>query len=75
VLSRNPLPIVVPCHRVVMSDGSLGGYSSGGTSVKRRLIEMENGQLGLEFAGTEREARERIRFVLEGDSESGRGKS
>jgi len=71
VLARNPLPIVVPCHRVVESDGSLGGYSGGGPDMKRRLIDIENGQLGLEFAETEREVRERIRFLLE--SEDGRG--
>ena len=39
-LSRNPVPIVLPCHRVIESDGSLGGYS-GGTDVKRRLLELE----------------------------------
>lgn len=69
VLARNPLPIVVPCHRVVESDGSLGGYSCGGTDMKRRLIEIENGQLGLEFAETERDVRERIRFLLESEGE------
>ncbi len=71
VLARNPLPIVVPCHRVVESDGTLGGYSGGGTDMKRRLIEIENGQLGLEFAETEREARERVRFLLESEGERG----
>ena len=75
VLARNPLPIVVPCHRVVESDGTLGGYSCGGTDMKRRLIELENGQLGLEFAETEREARERIRFLLESESERGQVQS
>ena len=66
-LSRNPLPIVVPCHRVVNSDGSLGGYSGGGTDMKRRLIEIETGQTGLELSiGTQRE-RERIRFLLESE--------
>lgn len=39
-LSRNPIPIVVPCHRVVGSDGSLGGYSSG-THIKERLLRLE----------------------------------
>jgi methylated-DNA-[protein]-cysteine S-methyltransferase len=39
---RNPLPLVVPCHRVVASDGSLGGYSaSGGLDTKRRLLGHE----------------------------------
>lgn len=38
--SRNPLPIIVPCHRVIKSDGSLGGYSSG-INVKRLLLQHE----------------------------------
>lgn len=37
---RNPLPIVVPCHRVVGSGGSLTGFS-GGLAVKRRLLALE----------------------------------
>ncbi len=37
----NPLPLVVPCHRVVGSDGSLTGYG-GGLDVKRKLLEMES---------------------------------
>lgn len=39
-LSKNPVPLVIPCHRVIESDGSIGGYSSG-VDVKRRLLEME----------------------------------
>jgi len=39
-LARNPFPIVVPCHRAVRSDGSLGGFQ-GGREMKRRLLEME----------------------------------
>ncbi|MCG2721949.1 MAG: methylated-DNA--[protein]-cysteine S-methyltransferase [Thermodesulfovibrionales bacterium] len=39
-LSKNPLPIVLPCHRVIESDGSLGGYSAG-TNIKRRLLDIE----------------------------------
>jgi methylated-DNA-[protein]-cysteine S-methyltransferase len=39
-LGRNPLPIVIPCHRVVASDGRLGGYS-GGVEMKRRLLNLE----------------------------------
>jgi methylated-DNA-[protein]-cysteine S-methyltransferase len=39
---RNPAPIVVPCHRVVGSDGGLHGYSApGGLELKRRLLEHE----------------------------------
>jgi len=39
-LSKNPVPIVLPCHRIIESDGDIGGYSSG-VHVKRRLLEME----------------------------------
>ena len=38
--SHNPLPLVVPCHRVVRSDGSPGGYL-GGPEVKRALLDLE----------------------------------
>lgn len=55
-LKANPYPIVVPCHRVVRSDGSLGGYSLGGPRVKRRLLEVE----GVEFTGDGRVRREYI---------------
>ena len=37
----NPLPLVVPCHRVLGSDGSLTGYG-GGLDVKQKLLEMES---------------------------------
>ncbi|MBI2851454.1 MAG: methylated-DNA--[protein]-cysteine S-methyltransferase [Chloroflexi bacterium] len=40
-LGKNPLLIIIPCHRVVASNGGLGGFS-GGLQVKRRLLEMEN---------------------------------
>ncbi|HDZ62355.1 MAG TPA: methylated-DNA--[protein]-cysteine S-methyltransferase [Nitrospirae bacterium] len=39
-LSKNPVPIVLPCHRIIESDGSIGGYSSG-QRIKVRLLEME----------------------------------
>jgi len=39
-LSKNPLPIILPCHRVIESDGSIGGYSSG-VDIKRRLLALE----------------------------------
>ena len=42
----NPLPLVVPCHRVLGSDGSLTGYG-GGLDVKQRLLEMERQSAGL----------------------------
>ncbi|MBI4729383.1 MAG: methylated-DNA--[protein]-cysteine S-methyltransferase [Acidobacteria bacterium] len=41
-LARNPVPLIVPCHRVVRADGSLGGYGGPrGTETKRRLLESE----------------------------------
>jgi len=40
VMATNPLPLVVPCHRVVASDGSLGGYG-GGLAMKERLLRLE----------------------------------
>jgi O-6-methylguanine DNA methyltransferase len=39
-LGANPLPLIIPCHRVVASNGSLGGYS-GGIHVKRALLKLE----------------------------------
>ena len=42
VLANNPLPIVVPCHRVVAGDGSLGGFSApGGVKFKSKLLNLE----------------------------------
>lgn len=43
--ATNPLPLVVPCHRVLRSDGSMGGYL-GGTRAKELLLTLERGQLG-----------------------------
>ncbi|MFZ4124612.1 MAG: methylated-DNA--[protein]-cysteine S-methyltransferase [Rickettsiales bacterium] len=37
----NPLPLVIPCHRVISKDGSLGGFSLGGLEVKERLLSLE----------------------------------
>ena len=39
-MARNPWPVIVPCHRVLGSDGSLTGFG-GGTEMKRRMLEME----------------------------------
>jgi methylated-DNA-[protein]-cysteine S-methyltransferase len=40
-MARNPVPLVVPCHRVVAADGNLGGFG-GGAAMKRRLLALEN---------------------------------
>ena len=41
-LSKNPLPLIIPCHRVIRSDGSLGGFSApGGLLLKRKLLVHE----------------------------------
>ena len=41
--AKNPLPIIRPCHRVICSDGKIGGYSAeGGTVLKRALLWCES---------------------------------
>ena len=47
--ARNPFPIIFPCHRVVKSDRTLGGFG-GGLEMKRRLLEME----GVQFDSNDR---------------------
>lgn len=37
----NPIPLIIPCHRVIRSNGALGGYSQG-ISIKKALLELEN---------------------------------
>ncbi|MFW9788938.1 MAG: methylated-DNA--[protein]-cysteine S-methyltransferase [Candidatus Thorarchaeota archaeon] len=48
-LARNPFPLVVPCHRAIRSDRTLGGFQ-GGLEMKRALLEME----GVEFDSKDR---------------------
>ena len=41
-LAKNPLPIIIPCHRIIKSDGSLGNFSAiGGSELKKKLLELE----------------------------------
>ena len=41
-MGRNPIPVIVPCHRVLASGNGLGGFSApGGTTTKQRLLELE----------------------------------
>ena len=39
-LKKNPFPIIIPCHRVIKSDGSLGGYARG-KKIKKKLLLFE----------------------------------
>ena len=42
--ARNPIPIIIPCHRVIKSNGEFGEYG-GGSVLKKKLLEFENGNL------------------------------
>jgi O-6-methylguanine DNA methyltransferase len=59
VLGHNPIPLLIPCHRVVRSDGALGQYSMGGTQVKREILLRE----GLDAEWLEELAASGTRFV------------
>jgi methylated-DNA-[protein]-cysteine S-methyltransferase len=42
VLARNPLPLIIPCHRVIRTDGQMGGFTSpGGIPLKKKMLELE----------------------------------
>ncbi len=41
-VGANPLPIILPCHRVLSSKGELTGYTGGGIAMKRRLLDLES---------------------------------
>jgi O-6-methylguanine DNA methyltransferase len=58
-LANNPVPLVVPCHRVVRSDGMIGQYSMGGPDAKRRVLGSE----GLDTGWLESEAARGVRFT------------
>jgi O-6-methylguanine DNA methyltransferase len=58
-LAHNPVPLVVPCHRVVRSDGHIGQYSLGGPDNKRRILAAE----GLDPEWLESEASAGTRYV------------
>ena len=40
-LRKNPYPIIIPCHRVIKSDGTLGGYAGGPSDKKEALLKKE----------------------------------
>jgi O-6-methylguanine DNA methyltransferase len=58
-LGHNPIPLLIPCHRVVRSDGFLGEYSMGGTDTKRAVLGLE----GVDAGWLETLAGRRVRFV------------
>jgi O-6-methylguanine DNA methyltransferase len=58
-LANNPIPYLIPCHRVVRADGTLGEYGGGGTDAKRAILDWE----GVDATELERLARRGIRFL------------
>lgn len=42
IMSKNPIPLIIPCHRVIRSDGGLGGFSGqGGVEMKQKMLALE----------------------------------
>ena len=58
-LGHNPIPLIVPCHRVVRSDGTIGQYSLGGPGNKRTILAAE----GLDLPRLEQLASSGVRFI------------
>jgi len=56
-LARNPFPIIIPCHRAIQSDGSLGGFQ-GGQDMKRALLQLE----GVAFTAASRVVMDRVYY-------------
>jgi methylated-DNA-[protein]-cysteine S-methyltransferase len=44
-LKRNPIPIIIPCHRIIRDDGTIGGFSMG-VNIKERLLALEGVKVG-----------------------------
>jgi methylated-DNA-[protein]-cysteine S-methyltransferase len=57
-LANNPIPVIIPCHRVIRTDGIIGNYGAGGTEAKKQILAAE----GVDPAEMERLARARVRF-------------
>jgi len=51
-MAKNPFPLVVPCHRIIASDGSLGGFSGGGLDLKKALLDLERAVSRRELPGS-----------------------
>ncbi|MET3584384.1 O6-methylguanine-DNA--protein-cysteine methyltransferase [Pseudorhizobium tarimense] len=46
-MANNPIPLIIPCHRVLAAGGKLGGFSApGGLDAKMRMLELEGVRLG-----------------------------
>jgi methylated-DNA-[protein]-cysteine S-methyltransferase len=46
-MAKNPVPLIIPCHRVLAAGGKVGGFSApGGTDSKKRMLELEGVQVG-----------------------------
>jgi O-6-methylguanine DNA methyltransferase len=58
-LGHNPIPLLIPCHRVLRSDGGLGEYSAGGPDAKRAILGLE----GVDAAWLESLAQRGVRFI------------
>jgi O-6-methylguanine DNA methyltransferase len=58
-LAHNPIPYLIPCHRVVRADGHIGNYGGGGPTQKRAILSWE----GVDATELERLARRGVRFV------------
>ena len=58
-VARNPIPFVIPCHRVVRSDGRIGNYGAGGPTAKRAVLEAE----GMDTSEMERLPAAGVRFL------------
>lgn len=51
-LAKNPLPLIIPCHRVVYSNGKIGGFSApGGITLKKRMLELEKNRSNAQVFG------------------------
>ena len=59
IMARNPVPLILPCHRVIPSTGGLGNYSMGGPEKKREFLERE----GVAIDQLEDLSRKGVRFV------------
>jgi methylated-DNA-[protein]-cysteine S-methyltransferase len=58
-LGRNPIPFLIPCHRVVRADGSLGEYSGGGPAMKVKVLELEGAPIDVLLSAPSRGERYR----------------